>query len=40
MYHGNGVWQYNWQTPKSYAGHCVELTLNLTGDSILFRFVK
>ena len=40
LYHGNGVWQYNWQTPKSYAGKCVEMTLNLTGDSTLFKFVK
>jgi hypothetical protein len=40
MYHGNGVWQYNWQTPKGYAGHCVEMTLNLTGDSTSFRFIK
>ncbi len=39
-YHGNGVWQYNWQTPKSYAKHCVRLTLNLTGDSTLFKFTK
>ena len=40
MYHGNGVWQYNWQTPKSYGGKCVELTLNYTGDSTLFKFTK
>ena len=29
MYHGNGVWQYNWQTPKSLAGKCVEVALSL-----------
>jgi hypothetical protein len=40
MYHGNGVWQYNWQTPKSNAGKCVEMTLNLSGDSTLFKFTK
>jgi hypothetical protein len=34
------VWRYNWQTPKTYAGKCVEMTLNLTGDSTLFKFVK
>jgi hypothetical protein len=35
-----GIWHYNWQTPKSYAKHCVRLTLNLTGDSTLFKFTK
>ena len=40
MYHGSGVWQYNWQTPKSYAGKCVAMTLNLTGDSTTFKFTK
>jgi hypothetical protein len=40
MYHGNGVWQYNWQTQKSLAGHCVRLTLNTFDESTLFRFVK
>ena len=42
MYHGNGVWQYNWQTPKSLAGKCVEVALapaSLAG-STLFRFTK
>lgn len=42
MYHGNGVWQYNWQTPKSLAGKCVEVALapaSLNG-STLFKFVK
>jgi hypothetical protein len=40
MYHGNGVWQYNWQTPKAYAGKCVELTLNLGDYTTLFQFTK
>jgi hypothetical protein len=42
MYHGNGVWQYNWQTPKSLAGKCVEVALapaSLDG-STLFKFTK
>jgi hypothetical protein len=42
MYHGNGVWQYNWQTPKTLAGKCVEVALSpaaLAG-STLFKFVK
>jgi hypothetical protein len=28
MYHGNGVWQYNWQTPRTLAGKCVEVKLS------------
>jgi hypothetical protein len=40
LYHGNGVWQYNWQTPKAYAKHCVDMTLNLTGDHAHFKFTK
>ena len=42
MYHGNGVWQYNWQTPKSLAGKCVEVALSpaaLNG-STLFMLTK
>jgi hypothetical protein len=36
-----GIWHYNWQTPKtSVVGKCVELTLDLTGDSSLFKFTK
>jgi hypothetical protein len=30
MYHGNGVWQYNWQTPKTLAGKCVSVFLSPT----------
>jgi hypothetical protein len=40
IYHGNGVWQYNWQTPKAYAGKCVELTLNLGDYTTSFQFTK
>jgi hypothetical protein len=39
MYHGNGVWQYNWQTPKTLAGKCVEVKLSgasLTGQTDFF----
>jgi hypothetical protein len=35
-----GIWHYNWQTKNQYAGNCVELTLNLTGDNALFKFTK
>jgi hypothetical protein len=35
-----GIWHYNWQTKNQYANKCVELTLNLTGDYALFKFVK
>jgi hypothetical protein len=40
MYHGNGVWQYNWKTPTSLAKHCVEVTLDPVGGSTLFKFTK
>ena len=42
MYRGNGVWQYNWQTPKTLAGKCVSVTLNpvsLNGE-MDFQFTK
>jgi probable HAF family extracellular repeat protein len=29
QYLGDGNWQYNWKTPKSYAGQCRTLSLNL-----------
>jgi hypothetical protein len=35
-----GVWHYNWKTPKSIAGSCVDMILNLTDDYASFRFVK
>jgi Tol biopolymer transport system component len=29
QYLGDGYWQFNWKTPKSYAGQCRTMTLNL-----------
>lgn len=29
QYQGNGNWQFNWSTPKSYAGQCRVMRLNL-----------
>ena len=42
MYHGNGVWQYNWQTPKSLATKCVSVFLSPTslGGETDFFFTK
>ena len=42
MYHGNGVWQYNWQTPKSLAGKCTSVWLNPTSlhGETDFQFTK
>jgi Tol biopolymer transport system component len=40
-YLGNGYWQFNWKTPKSYAGQCRSMTLNITSGaprSARFRF--
>lgn len=40
---GNGYYQFNWQTPKSYAKSCKTLTLDLGGSgshSALFQFTK
>ena len=33
QYLGNGDWQFNWQTPKSYAGQCRTLILTLDDGS-------
>ena len=30
QYLGNGNWQYNWKTPKAYAGQCRTMYLNLS----------
>ena len=30
QYLGNGDWQFNWSTPKSYAGQCRTMTLTLS----------
>jgi hypothetical protein len=39
QYLGDGYWQYNWKTPKSYAGQCRVLHLNLadTADAEVAR---
>ena len=29
QYQGDGNWQFNWKTPKSYAGQCRIMRLNL-----------
>ena len=31
QYQGDGNWQYNWKTPKTYAGQCRTFTINLAG---------
>ena len=42
QYHGDGNWQFNWQTPSSYAGQCRIMRLNLadgdTGRTASFQF--
>lgn len=41
-YLGDGWWQYNWNTSRTYAGQCRTITLNLsdggTGPTALFHF--
>ena len=34
QYLGSGNWQYNWSTPKSYAGTCKIMTLNLKDGAV------
>ncbi len=34
LYQGDGNWQYNWKTPKSYAGKCRIMRLNLADGAI------
>ncbi len=34
-----GVWQWNWKTPKSYAGQCRDMSLNLA-DGVTTRVVE
>jgi hypothetical protein len=29
QYLGDGYWQFNWRTPRSYAGTCRVMSLNL-----------
>ena len=42
QYLGDGYWQYNWKTPKSYAGKCrtmyVEFQGGLTSPTVTFQF--
>jgi len=41
QYLGDGTWQFNWKTPKVYAGSCRALSLNLadgTSRTALFQF--
>jgi len=33
QYLGDGYWPYNWKTPKSYAGQCRTMTLELSDGS-------
>ena len=40
QYLGDGYWQFNWKTPKSYAGQCRTMKLNLLdGQSKIASFV-
>jgi hypothetical protein len=34
QYLGDGYWQFNWKTPKTYAGQCREMTLTLADGSV------
>lgn len=42
QYLGDGYWQFNWKTPKSYAGRCrtmyVEFQGGLTSPTVTFQF--
>jgi hypothetical protein len=42
QYLGDGYWQYNWKTPKNYAGKCrtmyIELQGGLTSPTVTFQF--
>jgi hypothetical protein len=42
QYLGDGNWRFNWQTPKSYAGQCRVMRINLSsgqpGPTALFQF--
>jgi hypothetical protein len=41
QYLGDGYWQFNWKTPKSYAGLCLTMTLNLgDGNTDHFAYFK
>jgi uncharacterized delta-60 repeat protein len=34
QYLGDGTWQFNWKTPKSYGGQCRTMTLSLADGSV------
>lgn len=34
QYLGDGTWQFNWKTPKSYAGQCRTMILTLADGSV------
>jgi hypothetical protein len=42
QYLGDGYWQFNWKTPKSYAGKCrtmyIEFAGGLTSPTVMFQF--
>ncbi len=42
QYLGNGNWQYNWKTPKTYAGTCQNMYIEFAGGQnspvVTFRF--
>lgn len=42
MYHGDGYWQFNWATPKSYRNSCRTVTVGFDGETLdaTFRFVR
>jgi hypothetical protein len=43
LYQGDGYWQFNWQTPKSYAGQCRVTTVTLADGQTIsadFQFKK
>lgn len=39
QYLGDGYWQFNWKTPKTYAGQCRLMTLNLDGPDYQAEFL-
>jgi hypothetical protein len=40
QYLGDGNWQFNWKTPKSYVGHCRIMTLTLNDGSTHDAYFK
>jgi YVTN family beta-propeller protein len=35
LYHGDGNWEFNWKTPKAYAGQCRLMYLNLVDQTAI-----